>query len=68
MGTVLAFGSLATSRPRERDDPVSVGEIVIFPGVRIERDELDLGHRLRNSPGRDDGRDLGKMCRPHGIS
>lgn len=26
-------------------------EIVIFPGVRIERHELDLGHRVRDALG-----------------
>ncbi len=54
MGTVLTFKSstrtglaVVANRDRERC------EIVIFPGVRIERHDLDLSHRLRNSAGRD---------------
>jgi len=34
-------------------------EIVIFPGVRIERHDLDLGHRLRDSVGRGEFGDIG---------
>jgi hypothetical protein len=54
MGTVLTFKPTirtgfveAASRGGERC------EIVIFPGVRIERHDLDLSHRLRDSAGRD---------------
>lgn len=54
MGTVLHFkASAKTAITRvaagDRDDC----EIVIFPGVRIERHGLDLSHRLRDSAGRD---------------
>ena len=55
MGTVLQF------KPSARTAFVGTGrddgrdcEIVIFPGVRIERQDLDLSHRLRDSAGRDD--------------
>ena len=50
MGTVLQIA--ASSRPRRRAGRASREcEIVIFPGVRIERhrddeETLDLGHRL----------------------
>jgi hypothetical protein len=52
MGTVLDFKPAARTtfvEPAQRGDC----EIVIFPGVRIERHDLDLSHRLRDSAGRD---------------
>jgi len=58
MGTVLTFrASAKTALP-----PAAAGarhdcEVVIFPGVRIERHDhldLDLSHRLCDSAGRDD--------------
>jgi hypothetical protein len=54
MGTILHFKAWANTSPasaavRERRNC----EIVIFPGVRIERHDLDLSHRLRDSAGRD---------------
>ena len=55
MGMVLQFKPLArtaihTASPGARADC----EIIIFPGVRIERHDLDLSHRLRDSAGRYD--------------
>lgn len=58
MGMVLQFPVAEAKHSRKFD---ATGEsdcrIVIFPGVRIERHgdgpRLDLGHRLRNSAGRD---------------
>jgi hypothetical protein len=56
MGTILRFESPPAAIPaRPRPDADRVCEIVIFPGVRIERhqtDDLDLSHRLRDSAGR----------------
>ncbi len=51
MSTVLAFRATAGRPSRRRDESVAC-EIVIFPGVRIERETpamLDLAHRLRAS-------------------
>lgn len=39
-------------------DEDSAGEIVIFPGVRIERHELDLAYRLRDAAGQADVGDI----------
>lgn len=68
MSTVLEFRPRAKARPSERSDAPAVGEIVIFPGVRIERHDLDLGHRIRNSAGRDDFNGLGRKRRPRKTS
>ncbi len=72
MGTVLAFGQPdKASQRRARRRRNHRCEIVIFPGVRIERHELDLGHRLRKSAGEDqfDGFDgLGGNGRPRKTS
>jgi hypothetical protein len=53
MGTVLKFNLAAAVKPRERADLIAAGELVIFPGVRVECQELDLSHRLRNCAGRE---------------
>jgi hypothetical protein len=42
MGTVIEFDLAAATKPRERDDLIASGELVIFPGVRVECQELDL--------------------------
>lgn len=68
MGTVLEFKPSATAKPRDRTDARAVGEIVIFPGVRIERCDLDLGHRVRNSAGSGEFNDLGSGHRPRQTS
>jgi hypothetical protein len=52
MSTVLEFRSSTTRLSRRRDGDSAACEIVIFPGVRIERESpatLDLAHRLRAS-------------------
>ena len=54
MGTVLHFDVPAKSPSRSEAGPVQPCEIIIFPGVRIERHELDLSFRLRDSAGHDD--------------
>jgi hypothetical protein len=56
MSTVLEFRN--TARPGRRRDGDAACEIVIFPGVRIEREPpatLDLAHRLRASLAMEDG-------------
>jgi hypothetical protein len=68
MGTVLEFRPAATAKPRDRTDVPAVGEIVIFPGVRIERYDLDLGHRVKNSAGTGEFNGLGSRRRPRQTS
>ena len=51
MGTVLDFRPRPAAARGERNDTGNAAEIVIFPGVRIERYDLDLGYRLVNSAG-----------------
>ncbi len=62
MGTVLEFKASPTARPRQ--DGTAKGEIVIFPGVRIERHDLDLAHRIRNAAATGEFRDLGSKQSP----
>lgn len=68
MGTVLEFKPLATDRPRERHERVGGGEVVIFPGVRIERHDLDLGYRVRNAVDSGEFASLGTKPRPRKTS
>jgi len=50
MGILLDFAAAPrpTSRiePRHRVKNETAGEVIIFPGVRIERDTLDLSARI----------------------
>ncbi|MBA5779044.1 hypothetical protein H2509_18095 [Stappia sp. F7233] len=50
MGTVLEFTSAHRvrrwSRPRRNCENAPRGEVVVFPGVRIERHTLDLSVRI----------------------
>jgi hypothetical protein len=48
MGTLLRFSSSPRKAPRPQTPEARVAEVVIFPGVRIERHDLDLSHRLRD--------------------
>ena len=69
MSTVLPFEAPRHARPRTR--PAATNrpcEIVIFPGVRIERHDLDLSFRLRDSAGHDDFDGLGGNNRPRKSS
>lgn len=68
MGTVLEFRPPATTKRRDRTDVAAVGEIIIFPGVRIERCDLDLGHRVKNSAGTGEFNGLGPRHRPRQTS
>jgi len=55
MGIVLNLKTRDPERPHRAASAAQFPcEVVIFPGVRIERHELDLGHRLRDSAGHDD--------------
>jgi hypothetical protein len=51
MSTILPFSRPETVGRSDTASDNSECEIVIFPGVRIERHELDLGHRLRHCAG-----------------
>lgn len=53
MGTVVRFAVGGRSAPKEAPAGREC-EIVIFPGVRIERHDVDLGARLVDSAGRCD--------------
>ena len=64
MSTVLEFLPREAARSREPIDRPLTGEIVVFPGVRIERHDLDLGHRVRNSAGCDEFNGLGRKRKP----
>lgn len=55
MGTVLPLKSSHRRPPRQAPRDGRRGEIVIFTGVRRERHDLDLGHRVRDSLGDDFG-------------
>lgn len=68
MGTVLEFRPLSATKSRQPNDMSDIGEIVIFPGVRIERYDLDLGYRVRNSAGSEDFHGLGPQQRPRKTS
>jgi hypothetical protein len=69
MSTVLQFRASARAEPRRPFSDGAECEIVIFPGVRVERHEttdIDLGHRLDTSGGDFDG--LGGGRRPRKSS
>lgn len=67
MGTVLHF-TPASRNDRGAGDRDRACEIVIFPGVRIERHDVDLGHRLRNTAGSERFNSLGGNGRPRKTS
>lgn len=53
MGLVLSLKQSASRIRRTTATSGERGEIVIFPGVRREWHDLDLGHRVRDSLGDD---------------
>lgn len=70
MGTVLEFKPIESASRRQRSGTDVPASIVIFPGVRIERhaSDLDLGHRVRKSAGRENFNGLGRKPRPRKTS
>ena len=51
MGTILRFEAPPQSKRRERREvPEEGGMVVIFPGVRIDRSDIDLSARVRTQP------------------
>jgi len=64
MATILTFTPPRPDGMRSpRTDRADPCHIVIFPGVRIERHDVDLSFRLRDSIGRGDCRDIGGVTR-----
>lgn len=69
MGTVLRFRpSVRPPAAGRAPGQEPVCEVVIFPGVRIERHDVDLSHRLRDSAGRHDFDGIGRGPRPRKTS
>lgn len=63
MSTVLEmkrWSRKASSQTASTNGPC---EIVIFPGVRIERHDIDLGHRVRKTIDNDDYDGMGGSSR-----
>jgi hypothetical protein len=55
MGTIVQLNPPARRQPPAGEGAEAVRcDIVIFPGVRIERHGIDLAHRVRDSAGHDD--------------
>lgn len=69
MGTILQFRArrqaAGAARPPRHDRPC---DVVIFPGVRIERQGVDLSHRLRDTAGRGPLGDIAGPQRPRKTS
>jgi hypothetical protein len=70
MSTVLQFrqSPQRPRGPRAIIGPPKPCEVVIFPGVRIERHDVDLAHRLFDSAGSGTFDDLGGKPRPRKTS
>jgi hypothetical protein len=68
MSTILQFRMPEDGTRRSHVTGETEGEVVIFPGVRIERHNLDLGYRLRDSAGRDRFDGIGDGGRPRKTS
>lgn len=64
MSTVLEMKRRLSRRPPPETSAASGPcEIVIFPGVRIERHDIDLGHRVRKPIDSDDFNGMGGSSR-----
>lgn len=57
MATILKFESRGAARPARpaAEDGANAGEVIIFPGVRIEREAFKLSDRLTGSDPDDSG-------------
>jgi hypothetical protein len=67
MSTVVQFRQ-SPQRPHTTAGATRPCEVVIFPGVRIERHEVDLAHRLVDSAGSKSFDDFGGKPRPRKTS
>ena len=69
MGTVLSFqGTIAPYPRRDQRSATLAGEIVIFPGVRIERHERDASPENAVGSGSDGYDGVGGKGRPRKSS
>jgi hypothetical protein len=69
MGTVLSFkGTIAPYPRRDQRSATLAGEIVIFPGVRIERHEREASPEKATDSGSDGYDGLGGNGRPRKSS
>ena len=69
MGTVLSFrGTIAPYPRRDQGNVASAGEVVIFPGVRIERHEGGAAPPEGSEPGNGDYDGVGGKRRPRKSS
>jgi hypothetical protein len=68
MGTILQMRPSNRRPAAAGGEPAKPCEIVIFPGVRIERHAMDLGRRDRKSVERSDFDGIGGSPRPRKTS
>jgi hypothetical protein len=69
MGTVLSFkGTIAPYPRRNQHSVTQAGEIVIFPGVRIERHDGEPSPPAGGQSGNDDYDGVGGKGRPRKSS
>jgi len=69
MGTILHFTARrADGAIPDRTRPNRRCDVIIFPGVRIERQGVDLSHRLRDTAGRGRFGDIAGTQRPRKTS
>jgi hypothetical protein len=68
MSTILSFTRDGAAGARRREDRAGPCEIVIFPGVRIERHDVDLAYRVSDVAGTSDFDGLGGNDRPRKTS
>jgi hypothetical protein len=69
MGTIIQLHATTRGSARDREtEAARPCEVVIFPGVRIERHELDLAHRVVDSLSGPDFDGVGGGRRPRKTS
>jgi hypothetical protein len=68
MSTILSFRRDGAARARRPAGPAAACEIVIFPGVRIERHEVDLAYRVSDVAATGDFDGFGGNDRPRKTS
>ena len=68
MGTIVQMKAGIARKEKPVARTSGKGEVVIFPGVRIERHDIDLSHRVRNATGRGGLDGVGGGRRPRKTS